>query len=287
VIGRNSINFCKVTFGQSHSTERNILLISSPWILPVPECYARLNAYLLQFESDSFKHWDEEMLNLKAVLGQANGGSVLDCSCGWGRQTIALAKLGWHVTATDISATSLDFAKRCAQEEQLSIDFRISDMRDLAQHFHEIFDWVITCYALYELDTDENIQQGVNAIFNTLKPGGKCYLVQRDMDELMADQPRHEFHDEWRYPGGRVIHIVDWDYISDTHVIALDAFLKEDESKDPNEYLRWTTETIGVRKRVLRKTDLERFFTSAGFSPVNFLPKPNSWEELRLVAQKP
>lgn len=32
------------------------------WILPVSECYARLNAYLLKFESERFKHWDEEML---------------------------------------------------------------------------------------------------------------------------------------------------------------------------------------------------------------------------------
>lgn len=103
----------------------------------------------------------------------------------------------------------------------------------------------------------------------------------------MADQPRHEFHAEWHFPGGRIIHIVDWDYISDTHVIALDAFLKEDESKEPGEYLRWTTETLGVRKRVLRKADLEKFFISAGFPPLVFLPKPNPWEELRLVAHKP
>lgn len=88
------------------------------------------------------------------MLGQAEGRSVLDCSCGWGRQTIALAKLGWQVTATDVSPTSLDCARQCVKEENLSIDFRISDMRDLAENFHEQFDWVITCYALYELGTE-------------------------------------------------------------------------------------------------------------------------------------
>jgi len=262
-------------------------MATHPWILSVPDYYARLNAYILQFERDGLKKWDEEASILQAVMGNANGGSVLDCSCGWGRQAIALAKLGWQVTAADISGTSLDFAQECAREEKVPIDFRVCDMRDLGQHFQEVFDWVISCFALYELDTDENIQEGVGAMYASLKPGGKCYLCQRDMDILMEEQPRHVFDGEWRIPGGRIICIRDWEYISDTHVIALDAFLKEDESKDPNDHFRWETETIGVRKRVLRKADLDRFFKTAGFESVTFLPKNHPWEVLQVVAHKP
>ncbi len=86
-----------------------------PWILPVPDYYARMNEYILQdglpYNIDSIKAWDEEGLALSAAMGDANGQSVLDCSCGWGKQAIALAKLGWAVTATDVSATSMDCAR--------------------------------------------------------------------------------------------------------------------------------------------------------------------------------
>ena len=36
----------------------------------------------------------------------------------------------------------------------------------------------------------------------------------------------------------------DWDYESETHIVALDAFLREDERRDIGDHFRWTTETI-------------------------------------------
>lgn len=259
------------------------------WIVSVQEYYARLNAYIFQvglpYDIDDLTGWDEEGKVLRAVMGEANGGNVLDCSCGWGKQAIALATLGWQVTATDVSGSSLDFAQRCANDVGVRIAFRVCDMRDLVQHFDAAFDWVVSCYALYELATDAEIQRAVNGMFHALKPGGNAYIRLRDMDDLMEDQPRHTFHGEKRVPHGRIICIDDWDYESETHVVDVTAFLREDERR--NDHFRWVTDTIGCRKRVLRKVELVQFLQTAGFDSVTFVPQPTPWMPLEVVARKP
>ena len=259
-----------------------------PWILPVPEYYARLNHYLKAFareRQDEIRDRDEWTSLLRGVLGEAEGRSVLDCSCGWGTQAVPLARLGWQVTACDVSESSLDVARQYASEEGVSVDLRVCDMRDLAQVFNQQFDWVVSVYALYEIPTDEGLHQAVRGIFTALKPGGKCYLQFRDMDEWIEDKPRHVFHGERRVPNGRIIWIQDWDYESETQVVALDAFLCEDERREA--WNRWETETIGVRKRVLRKAEIQRVLVSEGFDPVTFLPQPEPWMNVQITATRP
>jgi ubiquinone/menaquinone biosynthesis C-methylase UbiE len=179
-------------------------------------------------------------------------------------------------------------ARKYASREGVSVDFRICDMCDLAQVFNQQFDWVVSCYGLYEIPTKEGIRQAVHGMFAALKPGGKCYLELRDMDELMEEpRERHRFVGEKRVPNGRIICIQDWDYESESNVVAMDAFLREDESRAPSDHFRWVTETIGVRKKVLRKAELERFLLSEGFDPVTFLPKPEPWMEVQVIATRP
>jgi glycine/sarcosine N-methyltransferase len=260
------------------------------WILPVSEYYARLNAHILEFglpdTLDNFRHWDEEVAQLGPVLGEARGRAVLDCSCGWGRQTIALAKLGWQVTACDVSETSMAIARRFAGEEGVSIDFRACDMRELTQEFTAQFDWVVSCFALYEIASEAEICQALGEMAGVLKAGGACYLRLRDMDFLLEEQPRHIYHGETRVPNGRMICIQDWDFISADEVVALEAFLREDERLDPSDHFRWVTETIGCRKRVTRKVELERWLYEAGFAQVTFMPQPQPWMEVQVVARK-
>ena len=39
-----------------------------------------------------------------------------------------------------------------------------------------------------------------------------------------------------------------------------------------------------ARKKVLRKAELERMLVSEGFDPVTFLPQPEPWMDVQLVA---
>jgi len=260
------------------------------WILPVPEYYARLNSYDEVFApttQEVIQDREEWTSLLREILGEGEGRSVLDCSCGWGTQAVPLAKLGWQVTACDVSESNLGDARKYASEEGVSPDFRVCDMRDLVEAFYQQFDWVVSCYALYEISTDEGLRQAVRGMYTALKPGGSCYLRFRDMDDLVDELPRHVFRDERRVPNGRIIWIQDWEYESESTVIAMDAFLREDERRDPADHFRWVTETIGVRKKVLRKAELERVLVGEGFGQVTFLPQPEPWMDVQLIAVRP
>lgn len=261
-----------------------------PYVYPAPEFYARSNAYRAKYGlGDALTpNWDTEAAELKEVIGEARGRKVLDCSCGWGAQTIALAKMGWQVTAADISESNMALARRDAQQEGVTVDFQVCDMRRLGERFHQEFDWVVSCNALYEIISDVEIHQALRGIFEALKPGGKAYFRLKDMDFLADEErPRHWVRREWQIPNGRVFEMNDWEYISQDEVITYDVFLREDENFGLSEFGRWTSETIGSVHKILRKTQFEGFLREAGFEPVDFLLPPHPWMNYRVVATRP
>jgi glycine/sarcosine N-methyltransferase len=228
---------------------------------------------------------NDEIDRLGEVIGTSDGGAALDCSCGGGSQAIALSKLGWRVTATDIAETSLALARQRAEQDGVQVEWGVCDMRDLARRFCSQFDWVVTCYGLYEITEDEGIQRAVDGMYAALKPGGRCLIRLRDMDDLMADKPRYSFHGEARTPHGRVFCIEDWEYESETHVTQIYVFLTEDERID--DWRRWRTEAVGIRKRAIRQAELEQFLARAGFQNITFLGRAGPWEPYEVVAHKP
>jgi SAM-dependent methyltransferase len=179
-------------------------------------------------------------------------------------------------------------ARRDAQEEGLNINFQVCDMRDLGEFFQNEFDWAVSFNALYELVDDIDIHAALRGIYAALKPGGCVAFRLRDMDFLVDDeQPRHWIRREWKIPDGRIFTMNDWEFISDDEVIAYDVFLREDETVAPGVFGRWVSETIGVVRKILRKTQFETFLQEAGFTSIEFLLPPHPWEEYKVVAGKP
>ena len=190
-----------------------------------------------------------------------------------------------HLRLGHTGDRSLDIARQRAGNENVKIEFGICDVRDLGQRFRERFDWTVTCYSLYEIADDEGIQRAVDGIFNALKPGGHCFIRLRDMDTLLDEKPRWQFHGEVRTLQGRVFCIEDWEYESETHVVHIFVFLKENEQYD--DWRRWETDAVGIRKRVLGKLELDRFLTRAGFQAISFLDREGPWMPYEVVARKP
>jgi 2-polyprenyl-3-methyl-5-hydroxy-6-metoxy-1,4-benzoquinol methylase len=255
--------------------------------------YDKLNEYIFTFgvpwDERTPEAWQEglaeEVERLCEIIGPSQGGAALDCSCGWGAQAVALAKLGWQVTATDIAESSLEIARQRASLEAVAIEFGVCDMQGLAQRFEPSFDWVISCFALYEITEDTEIQRAVDGMFSVLKPGGRCYIQLRDMDDLLADKPRWQFHGEVRTPNGRIFCIVDWEYESETHVVESYVFLREDERQAS--WCRWQTDAVSQRKRAIGRRELERFLATAGFGRITFLAREGPWVPYEVIAHKP
>lgn len=94
-------------------------------------------------------------------------GRVLDIGCGDGRNAIYAAKLGYDVTATDISEAGISKVKRLATESGLSINSYVQDMRDFEPT--DSYDVIVSHGCLHLLLRDEwlkvlhNIQTATTA----------------------------------------------------------------------------------------------------------------------------
>ncbi len=255
-------------------------------LLTTEEFYVRVAAYMQRVDP----HWAEdrwraqmahEQQLLRDVLGEGQGRRVLDCACGDGAQVIPLATMGWQVTATDVTEPSLEITRRRARQHGVAIDSQVCDMRQLGERFPAAFDWVISCMALDNLTSDDDIQQAVAAMQAVLKPGGRCYIRLRDLEHLVAVRPRYDFREERPVPGGRVIRLEDWDYARAPELVNVWVFLHEDSRKTG---YRWETSIFRYRRRVLGKRELARYLHRAGFEHVAFLPQPSPWAPYEVVA---
>lgn len=138
-----------------------------------------------------FEDWDASIDRQAAQLDGAikerwgdAATTVLDVSCGIGTQAIGLAKLGYAVTASDISPALIERAKTEARNRGLDIDYSVCDMREAFAHYRRSFDAVISCdNSITHLLTDEDITLALRRMYECTRPGGGCLLTVRDYDK--------------------------------------------------------------------------------------------------------
>jgi SAM-dependent methyltransferase len=135
-----------------------------------------------------YKHRNEQeaglfLTRLISELHLAKGASILDLACGKGRHCIFLNKKGFDVTGIDISAQSIEAARK---SENDTLTFFLHDMRKPFRINY--FDCVLnlfTSFGYFE-DTKDN-EQVVNSAQQGLKRGG--YFV---IDFMNSSKVLHE-----------------------------------------------------------------------------------------------
>jgi len=106
-------------------------------------------------------------LQLAAEFGLVRSGDALDLGCGTGRHATAyLAAAGLQVTGLDVSARSIEVARR----EVPSARFLVGDMATIAFPT-ESFDLVTAFYSIIHLPRDEHGRL-LRRIARWLRPGG-------------------------------------------------------------------------------------------------------------------
>ena len=109
--------------------------------------------------------------------------SILDVSCGIGTQSIGLAKLGYEITASDLSSEAIERAEVEAKKQGLLLSLSVADMRNAFEHHGRQFDIVISCdNSIPHLLTDRDILTAFRQMYECTRPKGGCIISVRDYE---------------------------------------------------------------------------------------------------------
>lgn len=107
------------------------------------------------------------------------GGTVLECGCGTGAQTVILARNspGARITSIDVSQDSLKKAAAMIEQQGISnVEFQQADVFELSFE-EETFDHVFVCFVLEHL---RNPDEALVCLKKVLKRNGSITVIEGD-----------------------------------------------------------------------------------------------------------
>lgn len=204
---------------------------------------------------------------------------VLDCACGIGTQAIGLARLGYNVTASDISDGEIAQAKERAKSAGVEIRFQNADFCELSKTFAERFDIVIAMdNALPHMLTGEDLKRAVKSITKQIKENGIFVGSIRDYDALLESKPPYSPPYIHKTENGQRVSFQTWDWTDDRYKLT--------------QYIIDDTESLQTGKfeceyRATRRAELTQLFVSEGCSNVEWLfPDETEFYQPIIVARK-
>lgn len=99
-----------------------------------------------RFSKDEYAYGEQPNNYLKEQLEKLNGGTILFPAEGEGRNAVFAAKLGWTVSAFDISIEGKSKALRLAEANKLTIDYQVGELKTLNYNIEQ-FDAIALIYA--------------------------------------------------------------------------------------------------------------------------------------------
>lgn len=233
-----------------------------------------------------FLNWQattQEQAEILNKLFTANGfdrsANILDCACGIATQAIGLARLGYSVTASDISHGELAEAKLRATAANVPIRFEYADFRVLSETFVDKFDIVIAMdNALPHMLCAEDLGKAVGSIVGQLKDGGIFVGSIRDYDALLESKPPYSPPYIHKTDKGQRVSFQTWDWNGDHYKLM--------------QYIIDDGETCAVSKfaceyRATRREELTNLFVATGCSKVHWLfPEETGFYQPIVVAKK-
>jgi SAM-dependent methyltransferase len=125
---------------------------------------------------------------LRALPPQAR---ILDCACGIGVHTLALARHGYDVEGADASAGMVAEARRRAALERLDVEFTTCPWSDLPETFDRHFD-VVFCNgnAIGHCRTPAETLASLRGMRAVLKQNGVLVLDSRNWEKVRRERVR-------------------------------------------------------------------------------------------------
>ena len=202
------------------------------------------------------RRWEVAPVEVDSALGLLAlepGAEVLDFCCGPGRHALELARRGYRVTAVDRTASYLEFGRRRAEAEGLSVEFVQEDVRDfgLDQRFDAAVS-LYTSFGYFESPADD--QRVLQNLHRSLRPGGRL-MMDMSGKEVLA----------------RLFQERNWSELDDGSLFLEERKLENGWERIEN---RWMILRDGERHekrfsvRIYSGVELQALMLTAGFHPV-------------------
>jgi SAM-dependent methyltransferase len=212
-------------------------------------------------------HHAEVISGLLVDHGVAEGSRLLDCTCGIGTQALPLAALSYDVTATDISARSIERARAEAESRNLRLRFAVADVRRVDQAIDGPFDAAISCdNALPHLLTDGDLDQAIRSIRGCLRDGAVFLASIRDYDALTESRPAGTPIALHGAPGARHGSGQSWAWSADGNELNITLFILAELPERA-----WRASVRETTYRALRRRTFTAALRANGFAGVKWL----------------
>ncbi len=121
-----------------------------------------------RYKSEEFAYGENPNNYLKEQIEKLETRTILFPAEGEGRNAIFAAKLGWKVSAFDISEEGKNKALRLAEINNVSIDYQVGELETLDFHAEQ-FDAIALIYAHFPATIKSDIHKQLNKL---LRKGG-------------------------------------------------------------------------------------------------------------------
>ena len=166
-----------------------------------------------RYSKEEFAYGEAPNNYLKEQLTKIPVGTILFPAEGEGRNAVFAAKLGWKVSAFDISNEGKSKAIRLAEKNNVTIDYKVGDLETLEFEV-EKFDAIALIYAhfpaniksLYHKTFDKYLKRNGLVIFESFSKKHIDYVTANEkvggpkdveslfsIEEIKSDFPNYEF----------------------------------------------------------------------------------------------
>lgn len=238
------------------------------------DCYDELaDHYHLIFEN-----WESSMARQAEALGpilkrecnSVDSIRVLDCACGIGTQALGLAKIGFRVTASDLSPRAVARLRTEISQRGLDLPSFTASILDLTSVPEANFDAIICMdNALPHLESSDQLVRALGQMRTKLRPGGLLMASIRDYDRLILEKPVVQGPAFYGGQGSRRIVLQAWDWMDELRYVFHLYLTREMETG-------WQTVHGAACYRALKRDELTVAMKQAGLKKVRWLSPAES-----------
>lgn len=140
-----------------------------------------------RYSTQEFAYGEQPNNYLKEQLEKLDPGTILFPAEGEGRNAVFAAKLGWTVSAFDISVEGQKKALQLAEKNKVKIDYQVGELQSLNYH-NEQFDAAALIYAhfpaaiksLYHKTVNQYLRKGGVVIFEAFSKKHMDYISKNE-----------------------------------------------------------------------------------------------------------